>query len=515
MGLSLYMRKEAVMEPKEHYAGARSVAARIEGMGFRFGLIAVLLLAGIWAGEANANPFGTAPVELDSGVSQNCAFIVDDGNVSCWGTDNVYGTTDDYLGGDAIGFGSGDWTNCVLLSDGNTHCWGYKADGNPQGDPDTLSYAGGDATQVSVGYGHSCVLTDAGNVSCAGSYTGGDTHHLVYSGGDAQWVVSSSYAFCVGTAGGNQICSGWNVREPNWIVDGNALPAAGGHYAMCILTAEGNVDCMDNAYNEVGQTAGYAGGDAIDTDSQFDWSCAATLTGDVNCWGRLNHAIPFTTWSYPGEDARSVSVGNNDICWADSVGAVTCINSVPDIAEPVIVDSDGDGIPDEDEILDGTDPFNPDTDGDGITDGDDLHPLDFDNDGTVDDEDAFPYDPTETTDSDGDGVGDNSDLFPDDPAEWSDGDGDGVGDNADAYPGTVIGEPVNADGASIAQLCPDDAGYRNHGAYVSCVSDAAEGFLELGLITELEKDAIVSAAAHSVVGKPVKSGKGKAKGKSK
>ena len=38
--------------------------------------------------------------------------------------------------------------------------------------------------------------------------------------------------------------------------------------------------------------------------------------------------------------------------------------------------------------------------------------LDSDGDGVYDDEDTFPNDPDETADSDGDGVGDNADLFP-------------------------------------------------------------------------------------------------------
>ena len=41
--------------------------------------------------------------------------------------------------------------------------------------------------------------------------------------------------------------------------------------------------------------------------------------------------------------------------------------------------------------------------------------IDSDGDGVNDDEDAFPNDPTETADSDGDGVGDNADAFPNDP----------------------------------------------------------------------------------------------------
>lgn len=57
--------------------------------------------------------------------------------------------------------------------------------------------------------------------------------------------------------------------------------------------------------------------------------------------------------------------------------------------------------------------------------------IDSDGDGVPDTEDDFPNDPTETTDTDGDGVGDNADVFPNDPTEWADSDGDGIGDNSD------------------------------------------------------------------------------------
>ena len=60
--------------------------------------------------------------------------------------------------------------------------------------------------------------------------------------------------------------------------------------------------------------------------------------------------------------------------------------------------------------------------------------VDSDNDGVFDDEDAFPDDPNETHDDDGDGVGNNTDAFPQDPDEQFDKDGDGVGDNADDFP---------------------------------------------------------------------------------
>ncbi|MEW5936266.1 MAG: putative Ig domain-containing protein [Candidatus Thermoplasmatota archaeon] len=54
---------------------------------------------------------------------------------------------------------------------------------------------------------------------------------------------------------------------------------------------------------------------------------------------------------------------------------------------------------------------------------------DTDGDGVPDDEDAFPNDPEEWEDTDSDGVGDNSDAFPDDPAASVDTDGDGKPDD--------------------------------------------------------------------------------------
>lgn len=63
--------------------------------------------------------------------------------------------------------------------------------------------------------------------------------------------------------------------------------------------------------------------------------------------------------------------------------------------------------------------------------------LDSDGDGVPNDQDPFPFDATEWLDSDGDGVGDNSDAFPTDPSQWavsgqplpSDLDSDGVPDD--------------------------------------------------------------------------------------
>lgn len=53
---------------------------------------------------------------------------------------------------------------------------------------------------------------------------------------------------------------------------------------------------------------------------------------------------------------------------------------------PVVMDSDGDGLTDDQELQLGTNPYDPDTDGDGLTDGDEVNiyktgPMDYDTDG--------------------------------------------------------------------------------------------------------------------------------------
>ncbi|MEX0772349.1 MAG: OmpA family protein [Balneolales bacterium] len=83
------------------------------------------------------------------------------------------------------------------------------------------------------------------------------------------------------------------------------------------------------------------------------------------------------------------------------------------------MDTDGDGIPDQEEINLGTDPENSDTDGDGLSDGDELNeyqtdPLvaDTDDDGLSDGDEVLVYntDPL-NSDTEGDGVSDGDEVL--------------------------------------------------------------------------------------------------------
>jgi alpha-tubulin suppressor-like RCC1 family protein len=87
-------------------------------------------------------------------------------------------------------------------------------------------------------------------------------------------------------------------------------------------------------------------------------------------------------------------------------------------------DPDGDGLSNEQEVLYGTDPGNPDTNFDGIPDGAEIQAglsptnMDMDGDGVLNAvEIAQGTDPF-NRDTDGDGVNDGQDCFPLDPARW-------------------------------------------------------------------------------------------------
>jgi len=78
-----------------------------------------------------------------------------------------------------------------------------------------------------------------------------------------------------------------------------------------------------------------------------------------------------------------------------------------------------------------------------------------------------------------------------------DDDGDGIDNDADLCLETAADDVVDGSGCSITDYCPCDGDWRNHGAYVSCVSQAVDAFAEVGLSSDLQ----ISDAAGSDCGK--------------
>jgi hypothetical protein len=161
------------------------------------------------------------------------------------------------------------------------------------------------------------------------------------------------------------------------------------------------------------------------------------------------------------------------------------------------IDDDNDGILDEaDNCQFIYNPYQNDSDGDGKGN---VCDEDWDGDGVANEIDNCEYLPNSNQyDWDNDGEGDVCDT---------DVDGDGVLNGSDLCAFTPIGAVVDpSNGGSIEQLNPCEGprgttvSWRNHGKYVSSTAKTANSFLEQGLITEEEKDMIVSSAANSTCG---------------
>jgi hypothetical protein len=142
-------------------------------------------------------------------------------------------------------------------------------------------------------------------------------------------------------------------------------------------------------------------------------------------------------------------------------------------------DFDGDGLTNYQEYLYGTDPFNPDTDGDGLTDGEEVHSYGTD-----------PLNP----DSDGDGIldGDEPPLGLD-PAKWSTFD-DGICDGERFIQQTYI-TPVEVSGGAVTEIFIDINAKNNVNSMmsVSVISDSSPIARTAGLVgspfdIEMESD---------------------------
>ena len=146
-----------------------------------------------WGNPSQTSSFGTdrTAVAISAGDYHTCV-ILDNGSVSCWGANGGGqggdGTTTNQhtptltvsLGASrtAVAISAGDIQTCAILDDGSVSCWGSNGAGQlgdgtytNRNTPTQTSSLGADRTAVAItaGGSHTCAILDDGSVSCWGS----------------------------------------------------------------------------------------------------------------------------------------------------------------------------------------------------------------------------------------------------------------------------------------------------------------------------------------------------------
>jgi len=271
-----------------------------------------------------------------NGGYHSCALLADS-TVRCWGA-NDQGQLGDGtnlnrpvavspsgLAG-ATRIAAGQYHTCVILTGGGLKCWGRNSEGQI-GDNTTMQRAlptdvwwllG--ATALSAHGNTSCAVV-AGGLNCWGWNSQGQvgegtlSNRLVPTGvsglSSGVAAVGGGYLHtCAITTGGAAKC--WGDNDYGQVGDGTTTdrysPAPvsglasgvaaieGGQYHTCALTTGGGVKCWgDGAYYKLGNASvtprtapvdvtGLASG-AVQVAPGWDYSCARTTAGGVQCWG--------------------------------------------------------------------------------------------------------------------------------------------------------------------------------------------------------------------------------------
>tara|TARA_S200000501_G_scaffold104499_1_gene97892 strand:- start:5495 stop:7462 length:1968 start_codon:yes stop_codon:yes gene_type:complete len=419
-------------------------------------------------------PANRTVVTVGMGSHHTCA-ILDDGSLMCWGSDHdgrlgngLEETSSQYTpvlidipdNRNAISVDGGYTNTCVLFDDGGVMCWGRDHVGqNGDGGSSSTTHSPGanvalpegrSAIDLSVGAYHSCAVLDDSSITCWGwnergqigdnSTTNAPSPVMVKLPDGAKatdvdagvWhtcaVLENSSVYCWGWNKHKQVSgSEWEVHTPQYVNETiSVVNVVAAETHTCALAENGTISCWGE--NSNGQL-GIGSTQDKNIPFQLDWSNApfAPQSGPapIGEWatsnpmrGQLNSNSE-GVWNLSIFVPENTELGNYSVeISLLKIGGIRSSITYSNAVEIIGVDSDRDGVVDDEDIF----PSDP------------SESSDLDSDGVGDNSDAFPLDANETIDSDSDGVGDNSDAFPNNAGETSDSDGDGVGDNTDAYP---------------------------------------------------------------------------------
>ena len=212
-------------------------------------------------------------------------------------------------------------------------------------------------------------------------------------------------------------------------------------------------------YAGSGLTYGYSpdlpNGLTIDPNNGYLMGIPTETTGNITYTVYANDTNGNTySWDFTIEVLEdSDGDGSPDSLPSDYDGDNDSIRAPPGLTEDL--DDDGDGASDLDEIANGTEPLNPDTDGDGLCDGINAVPgVCFAG------PDPYPNDPTMPIDTDGDGLPDDDSGWTGPPYADDDDDNDGYPDVSEDACGSdsldADSIPADMDGDTICDGDDDD-----------------------------------------------------------
>ena len=268
--------------------------------------------------------------------------------------------------------------------------------------------------------------------------------------------VEDSVDNCVATANPFQVNS-----------DGDS---AGDACDICPLDENNDAD-GDGICGEVDNCPAVANGDQSDVDNDgFGDACNTGFDNDGDEWA--NHLDNCPAAANPEQDNQDGDVlgdacdacildPNND---ADGDGVCGDVDNCPTLANADQRNTDGAELGNACDL---------DDDGDSVDDTVDNCPLDGN---------------ASQLDDDQDGLGNACDL---------DKDNDNIADDGDQCPNSAIGAVVDDSGCAIAQYCPQNGNWKNHGAYVRCVVKTSKRFVTDGFISQNAAADTVSTAASS------------------
>ncbi|HEY8259742.1 MAG TPA: chromosome condensation regulator RCC1 [Methylosinus sp.] len=294
-------------------------------------------------GAATLSAVGANQSMLEAGGGRSCAVSVG-GSLKCWGF-NGFGELGDGtttprstpvgvsgLSNSVVAVAAGDAHSCAVSGAAGLLCWGYNNLG-ALGDGTTATrllptrvsgFAIGDVAAVAAGAYHSCAATRAGAAFCWGANgvgqigdgtTTGRLTRTAVSGlsSGVRAVAAGGLHSCALTTAGAVKC--WGSNGFAQLGDGTATSrsrpvsvlglssgvvaiSTSGH-ATCAILAGGGLRCWGrNWYGGLGDgttfnrnrpvaVAGLAG-PVISVAVGIDHSCAVSVAGAVQCWGRNN-----------------------------------------------------------------------------------------------------------------------------------------------------------------------------------------------------------------------------------